>query len=125
MFVPINICNQHWVLVVVYFRARVIQYYDSLRWPNGPTYVALILRYLEFMWYHCGMDGNFDKTSWTTVSQTQDTPIQGLNTNNCALYVCMFAERISAGEGITVTSNVFDESCRGRWWVVHCYTKII
>ena len=72
------------------------------------------------MWDYCGMDGDFDKASWTTVNQTLDIPIQGAFTNNCALYVCMFAERIAAGESITVTSTLFDGSCRGRWWVVRC-----
>ena len=79
------------------------------------------MKYLEAMWRHLNMDGKFDSLSWTTVNQVLDAPTQGGDTNNCGLYVSLFAERISISQSISsVCSNFFHNNCRGRWWIAYC-----
>jgi len=72
LFVPINIDNTHWALVVVVVEDKLIQYYDSLG-SNGDRYMQGILKFLQDYARERNID--FNVNEWTFSSEfTKDHP---------------------------------------------------
>jgi hypothetical protein len=59
VFIPRNVGNAHWTLVVIDNRARTVSYLDSLRAPPGVARACLrnVARYLEDEWAALQSDG--------------------------------------------------------------------
>lgn len=124
IFIPINISNQHWAMVVVYIQEKRIQYYDSLHWNYGKVYVSIVLKYLEHKWLQLCMINPFDKNSWNLVFSTENVPTQGVGTANCKIYVCLLAERITSRNNYAdMISQILDENDRARWFMTYCLAK--
>ncbi len=91
IFIPVNINNNHWACVVIFFQEERIQYYDSLGW-EGVNYMKAVFQYLQDEWMekHDGQKmPNVDR--WKLVSTTTDTPKQE-NGFDCGVYTCMYAD---------------------------------
>jgi Ulp1 family protease len=47
IFIPINIKNLHWVMVVIYMKTKEISFYDSLYQENFLYYYKILMNWLE------------------------------------------------------------------------------
>ena len=80
LFIPINLGQKHWALVVIHFRNKLIQYYDSMRGDaknkeHADTACNGMLNYLKDE--HKTMYGREMNTSdWTFVRHPKDVPQQ-------------------------------------------------
>ena len=95
IFIAINLQNVHYALVHINTDTKVIQYYDSLHWSTGQIYVDAIKKYLQLKWENLYPEVPFDSNEWTTIPHTEDMPIQSQLSNNCGIYVCLLADRLS------------------------------
>ena len=60
--------------------------------------------------------------TWTTIVDTQNCPQQSTDSNNCLVYVCLIADRLSIHADYTVlTQNLVNE--RGRTYIEACIHK--
>jgi len=90
LFIPVHI-DDHWCLVYVNFEKKSIGYYDSLRGRNFKC-LKLILKYL--MMEHADKKGEeFHPSGWLLMN-VKNCP-QQLNSWDCGVFVCMFAEYLS------------------------------
>ena len=93
LYVPININNSHWCLLVVDFDAKTVRYYDSLGGP-GTVYINAMRSYLNCM-HQARKGGPMNEEGWRNVYTTvgDDTPRQtngvdcGVFTTFCAYYL--------------------------------------
>ena len=116
VFIPINLTNGHYALVVVYNYTKVIQYYDSLHW-DGELYVNGILKFMILKSKQLSM--HFDENEWTLVPSTLDVPRQNDGSMNCGVYVCLMANRISSNLDYTsMNGDLVDR--RGRLYIESC-----
>eukprot|EP00924_Labyrinthula_sp_SR-Ha-C_P003326 augustus_masked-scaffold_15-processed-gene-6.49-mRNA-1 protein AED:0.24 eAED:0.25 QI:0/-1/0/1/-1/1/1/0/463 len=88
VFIPVNVHNTHWTLVVVDIENKNISYYDSMG-SQGEFAVDLIARYLQ--------DESMDKlnkqlelSSWTLGAKGKSIP-QQRNGFDCGVFVCIFS----------------------------------
>lgn len=117
-FIPINIRNVHWAMVVVDMKYKSIHYLDTKHW-NGGVYLDGIKRYLFDKWKVL-YDGDEDRIAqfetyggmeWQLGNRT-DIAYQG-TTLECGVYVCLFANMITCDMDITtLRKEVVD--CRGK-----------
>ncbi len=106
IFVPVNINNAHWTLIVVYPRLKEIRFYDSFL-TSGTKYLDAMMKYI--------IDESIDKnigiiykSQWKLIS-----PYNGNNSNNnnnsnnliiprqtngydCGVFVCAFVDLLSS-----------------------------
>ncbi|KAF4656788.1 hypothetical protein FOZ61_006669 [Perkinsus olseni] len=100
MIVPIHVGKTHWALGVVDLKECTLSYYDSLG-ASHPKFYDYISRYIE--------DEHKDKNSHTplrkpsewqrrdaVITPTCIVPRQN-NSNDCGVFMCMFAEAVSGG----------------------------
>ncbi|KAF4699082.1 hypothetical protein FOZ63_014755, partial [Perkinsus olseni] len=100
MIVPIHVGKTHWALGVVDLKECTLSYYDSLG-ASHPKFYDYISRYIE--------DEHKDKNShaplrkpseWqrrdAVITPTCIVPRQN-NSNDCGVFMCMFAEAVSGG----------------------------
>ncbi|EER18196.1 sentrin/SUMO-specific protease, putative [Perkinsus marinus ATCC 50983] len=108
MIVPIHVGKTHWALGVVDLKECTLSYYDSLG-ASHPKFYDYISRYIE--------DEHKDKGSkvplrnpsgWqrrdAVITPTCTVPRQN-NSNDCGVFMCMFAEAVSGGRSITEVSQ--------------------
>ena len=95
VFIPVNIRNAHWALIVVRMSAKTVSYYDSMN-GDGSAYFDAILRYLED---ESKGDPALDKEPWTfdrlkwkclNVKTPQQT-----NGYDCGIFVIQLADLLS------------------------------
>ena len=91
IYIPVNINNQHWVLVVINFQHKKIQYYDSSSYP-GQTYANNILRFVldEATNEPNRVTRNIQMSGWTIDINTDVLPKQH-NNYDCGIYICMYS----------------------------------
>ena len=91
IYIPVNINNQHWVLVVINFQHKKIQYYDSSSYP-GQTYANNILRFVldEATKEPNRVTRNIQMSGWTIDINTNGLPKQD-NNYDCGIYICMYS----------------------------------
>ncbi|GFH55956.1 hypothetical protein CTEN210_12433 [Chaetoceros tenuissimus] len=92
LFLPVNVNESHWTLIVVFMQQKVIKYYDSLS-GDGRLYCEATLRYLKDE-YMTTKGRTLDAEEWEIVGFTNDVPIQP-NGYDCGVFVCFFADLIS------------------------------
>ena len=87
LFVPVNIGNYHWVLVVAFMEEKIIQFFDSTG-LNGEKYEMAFLRYLDDMHKEIHHQP-LPMDQWTLHTQTKlDDPKQP-NGCDCGLFVLL------------------------------------
>jgi hypothetical protein len=85
LFIPINIENIHWVLVVVFVSDRKICYYDSLRGIGGKKYTTNILKWIA---KECEIDNQpFNRSEWIIINNAE-CPQQD-NGYDCGVFLLM------------------------------------
>ena len=93
IFVPINIKNKHWSLIVAYMQQQKIQYYDSLG-HDGRKLLEAFLRYIEDEHLDKKQVLLPDKKSWKLIPCKNDCPKQE-NDVDCGVFCCAFADFLS------------------------------
>eukprot|EP01091_Cochliopodium_minus_P003156 TRINITY_DN1299_c0_g1_i7.p1 TRINITY_DN1299_c0_g1~~TRINITY_DN1299_c0_g1_i7.p1 ORF type:complete len:608 (+),score=156.06 TRINITY_DN1299_c0_g1_i7:7775-9598(+) len=99
LFVPINIENLHWTLVVIDFKKHRISYFDSLKGRNDEC-LSKILDFLEYKHFSPSLLDHVPKNqkeNWRslwTIDQPENIPSQH-NGYDCGVFVLMYALYIS------------------------------
>ena len=95
IFIPININNVHWTLVVVYMQLKRIVYRDSLG-SDGKKYTSAVKKYIEneSLYKQQHIMSQDEINEWTEVATPNDTPQQS-NDCDCGVFVCMFVDYLS------------------------------
>jgi len=92
IFFPINIANNHWVLVVAYIQKKQVRFYDSFH-STGKKYVDAVFKWLQDE--HLAKKGvPMDLTGWEVIAQDSDVPRQ-LNGSDCGVFVTIACDFIS------------------------------
>jgi sentrin-specific protease 1 len=105
IFIPINIGNYHWVLVIVDMHQRKIKYYDSMfSHKDGTRICGNLLKWLSYESEHIFKE-YFNLDEWTTVLGNPGIP-QQINGFDCGVFVIMFADLISRGLSVTSLDNL-------------------
>ena len=97
IFVPINIDNSHWVMLIVYLSIKTIKYYDSMG-GNGGVFLEAMLHYLkdesEQRSKFRRPRVTFDITDWILTSAGNRCPQQN-NGYDCRAFTVLHADFIS------------------------------
>jgi hypothetical protein len=99
LLLPININNMHWVLIVVNFKIKSINYYDSKSGnsDNGIYYLDLIKNWLV-------SDNNNlfkeNKNHWNLEIINKDLIPQQNNDNDCGIFLCFYMENLSKNKNL-------------------------
>ena len=104
LFFPVNVDNNHWVLVVVFVQERIITVFDSLHDKNKlhgepRKHENLLLLFFHFLCneHRSRTNGMPLEGEWTLHAQPPRwTPTQN-NGDDCGVYICMFADLLSLG----------------------------
>ena len=95
IYIPINTDNNHWTLIVAFMIAKIIIYYDSLRWDDEPgtTYLDA-----TFDWINdeskAKKDKTLEKKDWKFYNNPNYVPQQN-NGKDCGVCVCACADYLS------------------------------
>ena len=101
MFFPINICNSHWTLAVVYPPKKRIEYFDSSG-GNGQIYRNGLLRWIKDEADKNGLCLIIDE--WTTYSRSHEIP-QQVNDWDCGMFAIIAADFLSDNLPLHYTQN--------------------
>ena len=74
VFIPINIDNIHWSLIVIHVQERRIQYYDSMH-TDGVVYCDIVYRFIRQMWIKRYSEASFVEQQWNIIDYTRDAPM--------------------------------------------------
>lgn len=92
IFIPLNIKNVHWTMIVVYIQLKEIHYYDSLNW-DGQVYLQHLLHWLK--------DESREKYNneyiiegWQLISNEGHVPQQN-NSCDCGMFTILCADFVS------------------------------
>lgn len=109
IFIPVNIGNYHWTLIVIKLDMKEIQYYDSLQ-GTGEEFTAIALGWLV---KEMKVKKNIDivVSDWNIIV-ILDNPKQFNDPNECGMFTIMCAE-----DGLPLTYNL-SEMCYFRLKVV-------
>jgi sentrin-specific protease 1 len=97
IFIPINIGNFHWVLIVVYMGPHLVHYFDPMGSKSdekAQMYIVAVLRWLDD-WakiYNCYEE--LHCAAWDTVYNLSSDPVQK-DGSSCGLFVIAACELIS------------------------------
>ena len=95
MFMPVNIGNTHWAMIVVYMKLKRIHYYDSLNRPGIDKYLKHVLQWLKdedsIKYVN---ENNFDERDWLLMDQETTVPHQN-NSYDCGVFSTLCADFIS------------------------------
>jgi sentrin-specific protease 1 len=91
---PVNLSNLHWVLGIINFKKKQIEYYDSFG-KSSEAFFAAVRDYVEKE----SLDKKktpFDWAGWTNVIGGDQLPQQE-NGYDCGVFCCMYAVYFSVG----------------------------
>jgi sentrin-specific protease 1 len=91
LFVPVNINNLHWILVVAYMRDKLIVSYDSMVGKDRGLYRDLVLEFLVEEKKDKGSPVSFEPSEWTLTEGGNHVPKQ-VGVFDCGVFVCMATE---------------------------------
>ena len=101
LFIPINLNNVHWVLGVVNFKEKRLEYFDSMH-GSDRGFFTVMEKYLQDEFQDKKSD-TFDFGDWSTVLRT-DCPTQQ-NGYDCGMFVCKFTDYLSDGLDLDFSSQ--------------------
>lgn len=95
VFLPINIDNTHWVLVVIFVQKKKLVFYDSLLTCTSSIASKKIIQTVLRWWikYHQQKNLPFFPEEWT-LSKRNDLPQQP-NGFDCGIYTMLFADLLA------------------------------
>ena len=101
IFIPVNIDNLHWTLIVIKLDLKEIHYYDSMN-GKGEKYTAIAMGWLvNEMKQNKNMD--IVVTEWNIIV-IGDNPKQYNDGNECGMFTIMCADFLS--DGLPLTYNL-------------------
>ncbi|XP_060097999.1 sentrin-specific protease 2 isoform X2 [Heteronotia binoei] len=102
ILVPIHI-QIHWGLLVVDMRRKTIKYFDSA----GHNGYKICKRLLQYLYEESKAKRNLDinVSSWTLYSMKPYEIPQQLNSSDCGIFACKYADFISKDKPITFTQH--------------------
>jgi hypothetical protein len=116
LLAPINYRDEHWALTVVDFRARAINYIDSML-PTSKRDAAAKTRhvfdkmqgFLHAQWRHLGKEGDMDEFDTIVANAPRQR-----NQVDCGVFVLAFSEAICRGRSIAGVAQENITSVRRR-----------
>lgn len=101
LFIPVNIGNYHWTLIVIKLDKKEIHYYDSLN-NNGVKYTTIAMGWLAKV---MKVKNNIDivMSDWNVIVE-RDNPKQFNDPNECGMFTIMCADFLS--DGLPLTYNL-------------------
>jgi len=93
LFIPININNRHWTLVVISFEEKQINYYDSMYDNSGMDEMLHIYQYLMDLDVENKYTGG--QHDWKFEISSKNRVPQQKNGYDCGAFVCMYCYFIS------------------------------
>ena len=104
IYIPINIPNSHWCLIVVDIRNKIIYFYDSIyNFDRGSKFVDATIRWLNEE--HFKNFGVPLETDLWNIQILIDIPQQN-NGNDCGVYLILFADFRSDGIDVNLINNI-------------------
>ena len=94
--IPINMNDNHWVLVVVCFETKTIHYYDSNK-NTDDRFCRAVKMYLEAEWKAAKKEGKMDteKHKWQLIKSSPREDPQQPNQHDCGVFVCCKLEHLA------------------------------
>jgi sentrin-specific protease 1 len=93
IFIPININNTHWTLIIVYIQLKIIRYYDSLMGRDIKNHMIHVLKWLKDESkekYNNSYPVNDEE--WQLIDQGEvDLPRQS-NGYDCGVFIILYAD---------------------------------
>jgi len=97
VFIPINVVNAHWALIVIYISEKEICYYDSLVGTEGSkkqkVKLIIILNYLEME--AAAKEKSFSTNEWKLIETNVEQVPQQTNSYDCGMFMIYCADYIS------------------------------
>ena len=93
VFIPINVGNSHWVLLVAYIKLKKIKYYDSMG-RDGKVYVDAVMRWLQDIALH-QYKFYIDVDHWSL--DVEDHCPRQLNGYDCGVFTIVCVDHLAAG----------------------------
>lgn len=93
VFIPVNISNTHWALLVIYVQRKRIHYYDSLN-GSGKRYMKAAKQWIVDEAKDKKMIKNYDVTDWILVDREPNVP-QQRNSVDCGVFTTVCADFVS------------------------------
>jgi hypothetical protein len=103
VFIPINISNTHWVLVVVYISQKTVCYYDSYG-SDGSRFLVNIMKWIKEESHICREQ--YSETDWKVISRAE-CPRQR-NGFDCGVFVLISADVLS--DDIPMNQGTYTQS---------------
>lgn len=101
IFIPVNISNSHWTLIVIKLDKKELHYYDSMN-GDGEMYTAIAMGWLV---NEMKVKKNEDilMSEWNVIVK-RDNPKQLNDHNECGMFTIMCADFLS--DGLPLTYNL-------------------
>jgi sentrin-specific protease 1 len=97
VYIPINIGQSHWTLIVIYIESKKICYFDSYGHTEEQRYLTASHDFLRDEWEKNYGGVKFEDT-WEIVGSPDWLPQQHSNKQNntcCGVFVCAFADLLT------------------------------
>jgi sentrin-specific protease 1 len=104
LFIPTNINNMHWTMIVVKMHWKEMHYYDSMS-RVGTMYTNLVKACLVREMY---LKKYLELNVWRVVTQEANVPQQGTNGNECGVFTMMCADFLSDNLPMTYCLDEMD-----------------
>jgi Ulp1 family protease len=113
----------HWAVVVVFVREKRVQYYCSSG-ESGRDVMVAVFYYLQK--HHLSVLGCVlpDIPKWKLINCTTDTPRQN-NSYDCAIFTCMFADRLMHARNNSTLFTQSDMNCYRRLMLLYLVDKAV
>ena len=104
VIVPLNVHGNHWTLVVINFRAKRFEYYDSLR-GSGATYLRTLRRWLGEEHKDKKGGAEYDTSGWSDVTWKQGETPQQHNGSDCGVFMTRTADYLARDAQLDFTQE--------------------
>lgn len=95
IFIPVNISNTHWTMIVVYIKLKEIHYYDSMSGPGVNRFLKHILQWLkDESKEKYNNEYIINNNEWILIDQEEDVP-QQRNGFDCGMFTILCADFLS------------------------------
>ena len=89
IYLPTNVGNYHWTMIIINVQSREIHYYDSMS-KSGKEYTNAVLKLLMKEATR-KKKATFDVKQWKVYTQESHVPQQGTNGTECGVFAIMCA----------------------------------
>lgn len=111
LFIPVNIRQAHWAMIVVYIQSKRIHYYDSKGYRGLNTYLEPILQWLideSTTKYNGIYKDMMNKNDWQLLDQETNVP-QQVGGYDCGVFAILAADFVSDDIPLNIDTYVQNE----------------